>query len=202
MVRVLRFSVGSLVNASRDVSSSSGRIRSTLKLLALVILLSGLGSAASIWLAQDRVDQQTRAADTTGPLSPEDSRRYTHDVQLYYGETGLLMDKWKRWLKETGRGKGFATALAVASLVVASGVFFVAHRKATSGAVPQCINESLRGQGHRRSASQAVIELVIHRLHIGRKNGKPKTLAGAWSDEWRSDQFRSLVPSIGCGSAA
>jgi hypothetical protein len=97
-----------------------------------MILLSGLGSATFIWCTQDQVERQARAAQTnklgsggmTQPLSPEDSRRYTHDVEMYYGETGLLMDKWERWWDELTRGKPLAEIIAVASLVVASGLLY------------------------------------------------------------------------------
>ena len=67
-------------------SPPPARNRLMLKVLGVVILVSGLGSATSIWLTQDRIDRQQSAGDAsiTGPLSPEDSRRYAHDVELYY----------------------------------------------------------------------------------------------------------------------
>jgi len=99
-----------------------------LRLLGMTILVAGLSSAASIWLAQDRIDRQKRVEgmNAAEPLSPEDSRRYTHDVELYYGETGMLMEKWKRCFAEMTHGKGLAGTIAVASLVVGSGLFYVA----------------------------------------------------------------------------
>ena len=101
-----------------------------LSVLAVTILVSGLGSAISIWLAQDRIDRQTRAevTDIAGPLPPKDSRGYTHDVEMYYGKTGLLMDKWGRWWEEMTHGKPLAKTIAVASLVVAVGVFYWASK--------------------------------------------------------------------------
>ena len=105
--------------------------RVMLRLLSAVILVSGLGSATSIWLAQDRVDRQMKArgTDVSGPLALEDSRRYTHDVQVYYGQTGLLMDKWRGWLGELTQGKPLARTIAVASLVMASGLFYMAANR-------------------------------------------------------------------------
>ena len=102
-----------------------------LNLLGLIILVGGLASAASLWLAQDRLDRQTSAGggDTTGPLPPEDSRRYTHDVELYYGQTGILMDKWRRWWEEWSHGKPLAEVMAVASLILASGLFYAAANR-------------------------------------------------------------------------
>ncbi|MCX6922456.1 MAG: hypothetical protein NT154_04470 [Verrucomicrobia bacterium] len=43
-------------------------------MLAATILVSGFGCAVSIWLAQDRIDRQTRAEETEVAelLSPED----------------------------------------------------------------------------------------------------------------------------------
>jgi hypothetical protein len=97
-------------------------------LLAVTVLICGLGIATSIWLAQDRADRQASAGatDITGPPSPQDSRRYTHDVELYYGTTGLLMDKWRRWWEAMTHGKPLATTLAVVSLAVAGGCFYLA----------------------------------------------------------------------------
>jgi hypothetical protein len=102
-----------------------------LNLLGLTILLAGLGSAAFIWLDQDRIDRQKSAQATNGAetLSPEDSRRYTHDVELYYGETGMLMEKWKRWVREMTQGKPLAEMIAVVSLLSAGGLFYLASRR-------------------------------------------------------------------------
>ena len=113
-------------------------IRFMLKLLGVVILVSGLGAATSIWLAQDRLDRQQSAGgpNATEPLSPADSRRYTHDVQVYYGETGLLMDKWQRWFQEWTQGKRLAELIAAASLVLATGVFWVSANRGRPTGIP------------------------------------------------------------------
>jgi hypothetical protein len=113
--------------------------RLVLRVLAVIILVSGLGSAISIWVAQDRIDGQTRAegTDIAGPLSPEDSRRYTHDMEVYYGQTGLLLDKWGRWWEEMTHGKPLARAIAVTSLVVAGGVFYLTTNRGTPNRHPQ-----------------------------------------------------------------
>ncbi len=61
------------------------------------------------------------------PLEPDDSRRYTHDVELYYGKTGLLMDKCTRWLEGLMHGKSLARTIAVTSLIGATGCFLIAR---------------------------------------------------------------------------
>ena len=97
----------------------------TLNRLGLLILLVGLGSAGFIWGNQDRLDRQDR--EGASALAPEDSRRYTHDVEQYYGETGLLVDKWTRWFGGLAHGKALAKTIAVLSLVAASGCFLSAR---------------------------------------------------------------------------
>jgi hypothetical protein len=103
----------------------------TVNLLGLMILLVGFGNAVLIWQAQDRIDEQDRrggATDRAGaPLAPDDSRRYTHDMELYSGETGLLMDKWSRWFEGLAHGKSLAKTIAVLSVVAASACFFTAR---------------------------------------------------------------------------
>jgi hypothetical protein len=125
------------MNLKLFFSPTPATTRLMLKLLAVVILVSGLGAASSIWLAQDRLDRQRSAAgvNTAEPLSPEDSRRYTHDVEVYYGETGLLMDKWRRWFEEWTQGKPLAKLIAAASLVLAAGVFFVGSKRSRTNSV-------------------------------------------------------------------
>lgn len=113
--------------------------RLRLSLLGVTILVAGLSSAACIWLTQDRIDKQANAGGTsaTEPLSPEDSRRYTHDVELYYGETGMLMEKWKRWFQELTHGKPLANTIAVASLILASGLFYLAANRNSPAKPPK-----------------------------------------------------------------
>ena len=112
-------------------STPSARRGLTLHRLGLLVLLVGFGSAVFIWQAQDRIDRQARNAGTTdiaaAPLAAGDSRRETHDLELYYGETGLLMDKWGRWFEGLAHGKSLAKTIAVLSLVGASGCFFSAR---------------------------------------------------------------------------
>jgi hypothetical protein len=115
----------------------------TPNLLGVIILLVGFGSAVFIWRAQDRIDRQDSTGGTTdiaaAPLAPEDSRRYTHDMELYSGKTGLLMDKWMRWFEGLTHGKSLAKTIAVLSLVAASGCFLSAR---ASGRKSEDVNPS------------------------------------------------------------
>lgn len=123
-----------MMNPKQCLALAPARIGLILKLVGLLILLGGLSSARAIWLKQDRLDRQTAAlvaknpaaADVLDPMSPDDSRRYTHDAELYYGKTGLLMDKLWRHLEGLTHGKGLADTIAVGSVVAAVGCFWFA----------------------------------------------------------------------------
>jgi hypothetical protein len=120
------------MNLTLLLSPSPARRRLVLNLLGMTILLSGLGSATFIWCEQDQIERQARAAVTsqlgsggmTPTLSPEESRRYTHDVEMYYGKTGLLIDKWGRWWDELTHGKPLATTIGIGSLVAGGGLLY------------------------------------------------------------------------------
>jgi len=80
-----------------------------------------------IWRAQDRIERENEAAQTAdpaAPLSPLDSRRQVRDVQLYYGNVGVLMEKADELL----HGKPLAKTIAVVSVITAAGLFLVAAR--------------------------------------------------------------------------
>ena len=106
------------------------RVR-VLRSLGLLILVAGLGSATAIWVAQDRLERRQRAGPAlnpaAAPLEPDDSRRYTRDVELYYGKTGLLLDKWQRWFDQATHGKPLAWNLAFMSALSGAGCLFLAR---------------------------------------------------------------------------
>ncbi len=129
-----------------------------LNALGVTILVAGLSTAVSLWLAQDRIDSQRDAgdADVTAPLSPEDSRRYTHDVEVYYGQTGLLMEKWRRWCEEWTHGKPLAEVIGVTAVISAGGVFYLARnrRRPTGVAGPGTTQRSPAASQRQGTADQ------------------------------------------------
>jgi hypothetical protein len=102
-------------------------------MLGAVIIVGGFVAAGSNWYSQDVVERQARARQTNDlagaaaaePLPPDDSRRYTHDVEMYYGKTGMLLDSWTRVLESWTHGKRLSVVIAIGSLVVAGGCFFL-----------------------------------------------------------------------------
>jgi hypothetical protein len=113
-------------------STPTARRRCAFNLVGVLLLAAGLGSAAHIWRAQDRMDRQAAAQESSGtlaPLSPEDSRKYSRQMEIYSGKTGLLMEKWTRWLGEWAHGKPLAKVIAALSLLAAGGCFVVARSR-------------------------------------------------------------------------
>ena len=107
---------------------SFAQFRSALKWLALILLLSGLGSAALIWHAQDRIDRQNEAVEIASnpaaPLAPLDSRRAVRDAQINYGQSALVLERAEGLL----HGKALANTIAIISVLIAAGLFLTAAR--------------------------------------------------------------------------
>jgi hypothetical protein len=90
-------------------------------------VVAGLGGAACIWRAQDRIDRANQAAQAANPaalLSTLDSRRQERDIEIYYGKFGVLMEE----AKELFHGKPLARMIGVGSIVTAAGLLFVRSR--------------------------------------------------------------------------
>ncbi len=102
--------------------------KTRLQLLGAFILLAGLGIAAQIWLAQDRLDRGSADApgDEAGPLSILDSRKQSRDLEIYYGKSALLFEEFKEWSASLVHGKRLAGTVAVAASLLAGGCFFAA----------------------------------------------------------------------------
>ena len=105
-------------------SRSPAKIRLLLNLIGLAILLSGYVTAAVIWRAQDRLDQRAAPASEADALDPLDSRRDTRQIELYYGKSGLSMERCLEWLQSLTHGRPLARSIVVVSSAAAI-VFFI-----------------------------------------------------------------------------
>ena len=105
---------------------SPSRIRVMLYVFGLVVLLGGYSSAALIWRAQDRLDQQN--GNYEGPLSALDSRKDSRQIEVFYGKSGLLMEGFLEWAESLTHGKPLAKTIIVLSSVTAIGCFIAAGR--------------------------------------------------------------------------
>lgn len=80
-----------------------------------------------IWRAQDQTEREEaaeQAANPSAPLAPLDSRKQVRDVEMYYGQLGVLVEEAEELLQ----GKALAKTIAFVSVIMATGLFLVAAR--------------------------------------------------------------------------
>jgi len=99
--------------------------RALLNRCGAVILFVGICLGAFIyWSAPPTRDGAgADAVYADAPLSPEDSRRYTHDTEVNLGKVGLLLDEWTRAGAKLGEPRPLAITVIVVSFLVAGGCF-------------------------------------------------------------------------------
>ncbi len=87
-------------------------------LVAAAILMGGLVAAVAVYITAD-------AAPADLPeLSPDTSKKYLRDLELYGGTANVLAVQLETWLQSLWRGRRLAYTVAAISLAVALGYFF------------------------------------------------------------------------------
>jgi hypothetical protein len=105
-------------------------LRLPLRVIGALILVAGLTASWWVWRTQDRDQEleQEQLNNPSAPLAVSDSRKQSRNVEIYYGKTGLLVERWSERLEPWSHGKPLAEIIAVISLVSATGCFFLAAR--------------------------------------------------------------------------
>jgi hypothetical protein len=105
--------------------------RMCLKLISAIILLIGLGSAVLIYQTADADLSSVLGYEMAGgsvyPITPENSKIYKHNLELYGGKAAVLADEFRRWFEGLWHGKSLAFTVAFITIFVSFGVFFVAN---------------------------------------------------------------------------
>jgi hypothetical protein len=106
-------------------------LQTRLYFISAIILLVGLGSSIVIYLTANDVSDNAVGYEVVGgnvyPTSPEDSKIYVRDVELFGGKAAVLADEFRRWFVGLWHGKSLAFTIACISIIVFIGVFFVAY---------------------------------------------------------------------------
>jgi hypothetical protein len=104
--------------------------RKILNIISAIILLVGLGSAILIYRTSENVPTGVlgyeQGAGGSYPVLPEDSKKYLRDMELYGGKANVLMDQFRRWFIGLWHGKSLAYTIAVISIFMSLGTFYVA----------------------------------------------------------------------------
>jgi hypothetical protein len=91
-------------------------------LTAAIILLIGLGSAIVIYLTAEVVP------NTPLEFSPDSSKKYLRDLQLYGGTANVLAVELMDWFNGLWHGRSLAFTVAVIAVAVCLGYLFFAVR--------------------------------------------------------------------------
>ena len=105
--------------------------RICLNLIGSVILLVGLGSAILIHRTAEN-DSKNILGYVGGngsvyPVTPEDSKKYLRDMELYGGKANVLADDFRRWFVGLWHGKSLAFTVASITILISVGFFYAAH---------------------------------------------------------------------------
>ena len=99
--------------------------RSVLNLIGVVILIAGLGCVALIE-RNARIEDANALEDseaTHALLHPEDYGSYVRSAETLGGKMGMLLGGWVQWAGNLGHSRPFAVAIAIVSLISATGIF-------------------------------------------------------------------------------
>jgi len=106
-------------------------IRTRLHLIAVVVLLAGLGSATLIYVTaqegQDNALDYEMAGGHVYTVVPEDSKKYMHDLELYGGKANVLANDFLHWFSGLWQGKSLAFTVGFIAIIASSGVILVAR---------------------------------------------------------------------------
>jgi hypothetical protein len=108
---------------------SAAKLRLALNLAGMLALLIGLASAVIIWRAHagDQQAGDEQIINPEAPLTPSDSRKQSREIEIYYGKTGLLFERWSEQAAAWFHGKPLAKVIAIGSGIMASGCFLAAR---------------------------------------------------------------------------
>ncbi|SPQ02101.1 conserved hypothetical protein [Candidatus Sulfobium mesophilum] len=114
------------------------RHQSRLYLIAVTILLTGLGSAILIYLTAVDNPNDALGYEMAGgnvyPVTPEDSKMYMHNLELYGGKINVLANELTRWFVGLWHGKSLAFTIAFITIFASFCLFFIAsHLSSGSG---------------------------------------------------------------------
>ena len=109
-------------------------LQTRLYLIAVIILLLGMGSAILIYLTAENSPDNV--------LGYENSKSYLHDIELYGGKANILADELVRWFVGLWHGKSLAFTVAFIAIFAASVLFFIA------GHLPSNIKPDVRDENN------------------------------------------------------
>lgn len=124
------------VNDNDAIPGPWARRRVTLNRLGVVVLLLGMGGAILIdWSGQVRSRRQSGRQGSSAAagawqdstLPAEDTKRFSRDIEMNYGELGVLIAKGQLWWANLPPADRWAILIATISSLAAIGCFLTAR---------------------------------------------------------------------------
>lgn len=107
------------------------KLQTLLYLISAVVLLVGLSSALLLYLTAENDSDSVAGYEIEGgnvyPVTPEDSKKYLHDLELYGGKANVIANDFMRWFAGLWHGKSLALTVACITIFISFGFFFVAN---------------------------------------------------------------------------
>jgi hypothetical protein len=106
-------------------------LQTRLYLISAIILLVGLSSSIWIYLTAENDSKRVLGYEIAGGnaylITPDNSKKYVHDLELYGGKANVLADEFMRWFIGLWHGKSLAFTVACITIFISLGFFFVAR---------------------------------------------------------------------------
>ncbi len=116
-----------MANMKRKITD----LQTRLYLFIAIIMMAGLGSSVLIYLKAGNDPQGFLGYEVAGgrvyPISPEDSKMYMHDLELYGGKLNVLADEFMRWFSGLWHGRSLAFTVACITVAISLVIFFIAR---------------------------------------------------------------------------
>jgi hypothetical protein len=113
------------------MKSKTTNLQTRLYLISVIILLVGLSGSIWIYLAAANDSKQVFGSEIAGGnaylMTPENSKKYVHDLELYGGKANVLANEFMSWFAGLWHGKSLALTVACITISISLGVFFVAR---------------------------------------------------------------------------
>ena len=107
-----------------------GVIYILLTIASVLVLLTGLLGAVLIYQAADNASDDAsiyeQGEGSTYPVSPQDTKKYLRDMELYGGKANVLATELRLWLVGLWQGRSLAYMLACIAILVSFALFYAA----------------------------------------------------------------------------
>ena len=124
-----------------------------LNLFSAIVLLVGLGGAVYIYQTAAYDSKSVLGYEEGGgsvyPITPEDSKMFLRDLELYGGKANVLAYQFRSWLVGLWHGKALAFTVACIAIVVSFGCFYAANH------VPTRLKSDAHEETNRDESDQA-----------------------------------------------